>query len=98
VAVAVRNAAVPIRIGDPAAGCAGNRLAGQVSLTANLAVVFGGNQISGVARIDGNGPGNTVLKANTFYGPLGCSGNAPAPASAGQPNTGGARTGQCAAL
>ena len=34
-ALSVTNAAVPVRIGDPAASCAGNRFAGQVVLTAD---------------------------------------------------------------
>jgi hypothetical protein len=98
VALSVTNATVPIRVGDPAAGCAGNRFAGQVNLSDNLAVTFGANTVSHNATIDANGPGNTVIKANTVYATLACSANVPAPTNAGQPNTAGAKTGQCAAL
>jgi hypothetical protein len=98
VALSVTNATVPIRVGDPAAGCAGNRFAGQVNLSDNLAVTFGANTVSHNATVDANGPGNTVIKANTVYATLACSANVPAPTNAGQPNTAGAKTGQCAAL
>jgi uncharacterized repeat protein (TIGR01451 family) len=97
-ALGVSNAAVPIRIGDPASGCAANRFAGTVSLTTNLAVTFGANSVSHPATIDNGGPGNTVIKANTFLGPLGCTGNSPAPINAGQPNTAASKTGQCTGL
>ena len=98
VALTVTNAAVPIQVGDPAAGCAGNRFAGQVTLTTNLAVTFGGNTVSHSATVDNNGRGNTVVKANTVFGTLGCAGNNPPPTNAGQPNTAPSKTGQCAAL
>jgi hypothetical protein len=95
-AVSVSNAAVPVRIGDPAAGCPGNRFAGSVSLTTNLAATFGANIVSNGVNVTGNGA--TTIKANTILGPLACSGNDPAPANAGQPNTAAAKTGQCTAL
>ncbi|HJV08852.1 MAG TPA: hypothetical protein VJ653_04200 [Acidimicrobiales bacterium] len=98
VALSVTNATVPIRVGDPAAGCAGNRFAGRVSLTGNLAVTFGANTVSHSATIDTNGPGSTVVKANTLFGTLGCAGNNPPPTNAGQPNSAAAKTGQCAGL
>ena len=82
----------------PAAGCAGNRIAGQVTLTANLAVTFGANQVSHNLTVNNGGPGQTVIKANTIVGTLACSGNNPAPTNAGQVNTAGAKTGQCTAL
>jgi hypothetical protein len=97
-ALRVSNAQVPIRIGDPDSGCAGNQFVGQVTLTANLAVSFGANIVSHTATINSGGPGNTVIKANTVYGTLACSANTPAPTNAGQPNTAGSKTGQCAAL
>lgn len=97
-ALSVTNAEVPIRLGDPAAGCAGNRFAGQVSVLDNLAVTFGANQVSHNATFDLNGPGNTVIKANTVFGTLGCSANNPAPTNAGGPNSAGNKTGQCAGL
>jgi hypothetical protein len=98
VALSVTNAGVPIRVGDPAAGCAGNRFAGQVNLSGNLAVTFGANIVSHNATIDANGPGNTVIKANNVFAILACSANDPAPTNAGQPNTAGSKTGQCSAL
>jgi alpha-tubulin suppressor-like RCC1 family protein len=97
-ALGVSNAAVPIRIGDPATGCAANRFAGQVHLTANLAVTFGANAVSHAATVNNGGPGATVIKANTFLASLACSGNNPAPTNSGEPNTAGSRTGQCAGL
>jgi hypothetical protein len=98
VALAVTHAAVPIRVGDPATGCAGNRFAGRVTLTGNVALTFGANTVSTNATLDGNGPGQSVVKANNVFGALGCAGNAPAPTNAGQPNTGATKTGQCASL
>ncbi|HUR22396.1 MAG TPA: hypothetical protein VMZ73_00845 [Acidimicrobiales bacterium] len=97
-ALSVTNAPVPIRVGDPANGCAGNRFAGQVVLSNNLAVTFGANAVSHPATINSNGPGNTVIKANTVFGTLACAGNNPPPTNAGQVNTAGTKTGQCAAL
>lgn len=97
-ALSVTNAEVPIRIGDPAAGCARNRFAGQVSVLDNLAVTFGSNQVSHNATFQVNGPGNTVIKGNTVFGTLGCTGNDPVPTNAGQPNTAGSKNGQCVGL
>jgi hexosaminidase len=97
-ALGVANAPVPVRIGDPASGCAGNRFAGQVNLSSNLAVTFGANTVSHNVTIDNNGSGNTVVKANTIYGGLACAGNTPPPTNAGQPNTAGSKSGQCAGL
>jgi hypothetical protein len=97
-ALSVTGATVPIRVGDPATGCAGNRFAGHVVLTGNLAVTFGANTVSHNATIDNNGPGSTVVKANTLFGTLGCAGNNPAPTNAGQVNTAATKTGQCAGL
>jgi hypothetical protein len=97
-ALGVANAAVLIRIGDPANSCAGNRFAGTVNLTANLATTFGANSVSHAATINNGGNGATVIKANTFFGSLGCTGNNPAPTNAGQPNTAGSKTGQCTAV
>jgi hypothetical protein len=98
VALRVTGAPVRVRAGDPPAGCDGNRFAGQVAFIGNRAVTFGANIVSHSVAIDGSGPGNTVVKANTIFGTLGCAGNTPAPADAGQPNTAGAKTGQCAVL
>jgi hypothetical protein len=49
-------------------------------------------------NVNGNGPGMTVVKANNISLILACSGNEPPPANAGQPNTAGARAGQCVGL
>jgi hexosaminidase len=89
---------VPIRIGDPAAGCAGNRFAGTVTLTSNSGLTFGANITSGNVTVNENGPGNIVVKANNVFQALACAGNAPAPTNAGQVNTAASKTGQCAAL
>jgi len=97
-ALGVSNATVPIRIGDPAAGCAGNRFAGDVNLSNNLAVTFGANAVSNNVNVNNNGPGNTVIKANTVYQVLACAGNSPPPTNAGQVNTAASKTGQCATL
>ncbi len=83
-ALGASNATVPIRIGDPATGCARNRFAGAVNLTSNLAVTFGANTVSGSVNANTNGPGNTVLKANNIFAALACTGNnrpRPTPAS-----------------
>jgi hypothetical protein len=61
-------------------------------------VTFGANAVSHNLTIDNNGPGATVVKANTVFGALGCAGNNPAPTNAGQPNSGAIETGQCAGL
>jgi parallel beta-helix repeat protein len=97
-ALGVSNAAVPIRIGDPANGCAGNRFAGTVSLATNLAVTFGANAVSHAATFTNGGPGNTVIKANDFLASLACTANTPAPVNAGQPNTAPSKTGQCTGI
>jgi hypothetical protein len=97
-AVRVTGALVPVRIGDPAAGCAGNRFAGQVNVSGNLAVTFGANTVSHNVAIDNNGPGAIVVKANNVFGTLGCAGNNPAPTNAGHVNTAAAKSGQCAPL
>lgn len=92
------NAPGPIRIGDPAAGCAGNGFAGQVILSGNQGVTFGANTVSHATTIDANGPGQTVIKANTFFATLSCSGNNPPPTNLGQANTAPSKAGQCASL
>lgn len=99
-ALDVSNAVVPVRIGDPATGCAGNRFVGLVNLTSNMAVTFGANIVSNDVNVIANGPGNTIVKANTLLGAsvLACSANNPAPTSRGQANTAPSKSGQCAAL
>lgn len=92
------NAAVPVRIGDVAAGCAANRFAGGMTLTGNLAVTFGNNAASTQVRIDTNGPGAVVIKGNTIFGTLTCTGNNPTPTNVGSTNTAPSKLGQCAAL
>ena len=96
--VVVTGAQAPVRIGDPAAGCAGNWVAGDVTLTGeNAGLTLGANTVSGDVRVENN-PSLAVVKANTIYATLACSGNNPAPTNAGQTNTAAAKTGQCAAL
>ncbi len=97
-ALRVSGATVPIRIGDPANGCAGNRFAGDVNLTTNQAVTFGANIGSTNVNINNNGPGNTVVKANTVLRALNCAGNNPPPSNVGMVNRAGSKTGQCTTL
>ena len=97
-ALSVSNAQVPIRIGDPANGCAGNRWAGTVSLTANLATTMGANTFARNVSVTNSGPGNTIIKGNTAYVALARTGNTPAPTNVGQANTGPNETGQCAGI
>jgi outer membrane protein assembly factor BamB len=96
--VVVAGASGPVRVGDPAAGCAGNRVAGDVRLTgATAGIIFGANIVSGNVNVDNN-PSLAVVKANTTFATLACSGNSPPPTNAGQPNIAAAKTGQCTAL
>jgi uncharacterized repeat protein (TIGR01451 family) len=97
-ALTVSGAMVPVRIGDPAAGCAANRFAGPVTLSADLATTFAANTVSQDLSVTGNGPGNTVLRGNTVLATLSCTGNAPAPDNGGQANIAKAKTGQCTAV
>ncbi len=97
-ALTLSNAGVPVRIGDPASGCAGNRFAGQVTLSSVLATTLVANVVSHNATFAAGGPGATVIGANTFFATLACSGHDPAPTNAGQPNTAPTKTGQCAGL
>lgn len=97
-ALTVTGAMVPVRIGDSTAGCAANRFAGPVTLSANLATTFANNTVSHDLSVAGNGPGNTVLRGNTILATLACTGNAPAPGNGGQPNSARAKTGQCTAV
>jgi hexosaminidase len=87
-----------VRVGDPAAGCAGNQVAGDVSLTASMAgLTLGANTVSGSVRVDNN-PSLAIVKGNTIFATLACSGNSPAPTNSGQSNTAATKTGQCTAL
>jgi len=96
--VVVTNSSVPVRIGDPSTGCAPNRVAGDVILTANSGgLVLGSTTVTRNVTVNDNS-GATVVKANTVGNTLACSGNAPAPTNAGQANTAAAKSGQCAAL
>jgi hypothetical protein len=98
-AVAVSGATGTVRLGDPAVGCAGNQVAGALTLTGNAGgVTAGSNTVSGTITVNNNTPGPTVLKANNSFVALSCSGNNPAPTNAGQANTAPSKTGQCAAL
>lgn len=96
--VVVTNSPVPLRIGDPANGCAANRVAGDVVLRGNSAgLTLGSNIVSGNVTVDTNA-GTTVIKANTINRTLACSANSSVPTNAGQVNSAAAKTGQCAAL
>jgi hypothetical protein len=97
--VVVTGASVPVRIGDPASGCAGNRIAGDVRLSGNTGgLTFGANTVSGNVAVDNNTAGAPVVKANNIFRALGCAGNNPAPVNAGQVNTAATKAGQCAGL
>lgn len=86
--VVVTNAAVPLRIGDPAKGCAPNRVVGDMTLTGNTAgLTLGANEVTRNVTINNNVNGLPVVKANAIAGTLACAGNNPAPVNAGQPNT-----------
>jgi hypothetical protein len=98
VALRVAGAPVRVRAGDPAAGCPGNRFAGEVILTGNRAVTFGANIVSHSVAIDGSGPGNTWSKRTQFSAPSAAPATARRRPTAGQPNTAATKTGQCAAL
>lgn len=76
------SATAPFTLGDTAAGCAQNRVAGDISRSSNF----------------DNNAGATVVKGNQGFGDLACSGDSPAPTNAGQTNTAPSKTGQCAAL
>ena len=95
----VDGASTPLRIGDPAAGCAGNRIAGDVRLTGNTGgLTLGANTVSGNMTVDNNTVGTPVVKANNVFKTLGCAGNNPAPVNNGQANTAPTKTGQCRGL
>lgn len=97
--IVVSGATTPLRIGDPANGCAGNRVAGDVSLTGNSGgLTLGANTVSGNVTVDNNTVGTPVVKANNVFKTLGCAGNNPAPVNNGQPNTAATKTGQCSGL
>ena len=97
--VVVSRASTLLRIGDPANGCAGNRIAGDVRLSGNTGgLTLGANTVSGNVTVDNNTVGQAVIKANHVFKTLGCAGNNPAPVNNGQTNTAAAKTGQCSGL
>jgi len=90
---------------DGSPPCAGNNLAGMLTLDSNTGQVeFGRNTITGGASLtntSGSGPtvenSTSEIEGNIISGDLACSGNTPAPTNDGQPNTvTGTRSGQCA--
>ena len=97
--IVVSGATTPVRIGDPANGCAGNRIAGDVRVSSNSGgLTLGANIVSGNVTVDNNTIGTTVVKANNVFKTLSCTGNNPAPINGGQPNTAATKTGQCSGL
>ncbi len=98
--VIVSNAAVPLRIGDPAMACASNRVSGDMILFGNTGgLTVGANILSGSLVVDNNAVGTDVVKANVIIGILACTGNKPPPINGGQPNRARrGKTGECAAL
>ena len=96
--VVVTGARSPVRVGDPAVGCAGNRVAGDVSLTgASAGLTVGANIVAGNVNVHDNSS-LAIVKANSISATLACAGNSPPPTNAGQTNTAAAKTGQCAGL
>jgi hypothetical protein len=89
--------------GQPA--CAANILKSSLSLSSNSGgFEVASNKITGSASFTGNtGTGPywqdpaPEIEGNSISGSLSCSGNSPAPADGGQPNTSGPRSGQCSA-
>lgn len=97
--VVVSGSGTPLRIGDPANGCAGNRIAGDVRLTSNTGgLTLGANVISGNVTVDTNTIGTAIVKANSVFKALGCAGNNPPPVNNGQVNSAASKTGQCSGL
>jgi arabinoxylan arabinofuranohydrolase len=97
-AISVSASTGPVVVGDPAAGCAANRVAAGATFAGNTGgVTIAGNILArGLTVTDGRGP--TVLRGNTLFGPLACAGNDPAPVNGGQVNSAPSKTGQCVGL
>ena len=99
--VTVANSTGFVLIGDGgddgAAGCAGNKIFGSITLTNNHAgAEIGGNTQFGNITLNGTtgvGPSNEdaapEVEANNVQGTLGCTGNSPAPTKRGQAQHGG---------
>jgi hypothetical protein len=100
-AVNVSGATGPVVVGDPAGGnCAGNTLQSALTLMNNRAgvEVSHNGRIGGTVTLSGNSGPATGVEANTIWGGLNCSGDAPAAVNNGQPNTvSGRRYGECGA-
>ena len=96
--VVVQNATAPITIGDTSSGCAQNRVSGDVRLLGNTGGFILGNNIVTRNIVIENNSGTAVVKGNQASVSLACTGNAPAPTNAGQPNTAPSKTGQCAGI
>jgi hypothetical protein len=87
-------------------GCGGNTISGSVSLSGNKGGVdVWGNTIGGSVNAMSNSgstnddPGTAVeISGNKLAGSLSCSGNTSVATDHGPNTTGGAKTGQCAAL
>jgi hypothetical protein len=88
-------------VGDPAQGCATNKLTTQgASLFSSdhAGLDVSGNVIWGSLRVTASGgSGAPIVAGNTVGGALGCDSSNPAPVDNGLPNkVSGAKTGQCA--
>ncbi len=93
--LSVTNTTGAVRIGDPASGCAGNAIAGNVKVATNSGgVVFGNNFVGGNATFTANTSGPIVIKNNFIGGVLACTTNSLV-SNAGQPNAASNKTGQC---
>jgi hexosaminidase len=61
-------------------------------------VTIDGTSIAGPLVLRNN-TGSTIVSGNHINGPLTCTGNSPAPANNGRPNTtSGPKSGQCSTL
>jgi hypothetical protein len=89
-----------ITVGDAAAGCGTNLIAGDVNLSSNGSdITLGNDQISAGATVNTNTGSPIVIKGNVIKKVLACSGNTVSPTNSGQANNvSGGSTGQCAGL
>jgi hypothetical protein len=107
--LAVSGSTGLVRIGagldDPGVSCGPDSIQGALSLSGNKGgVEVEGANIAGPLTLTNNTAGPTAgadstapeIEGNTIAGTLGCSGDSPAPASDGYPNTAtGPKSGQC---
>ncbi len=91
----VSSSDTPTIIGDPARGCRGNTIGGQLVLRGNQSpATVKNNTVGGISVI--NNPSTTafVISYNIISNALACSGNVAVPTATG--NVAASKTGQCA--